>query len=189
IRLNYGAMLAERKRFSEAETLYRSALTLDRKSPAAWSNLGMLLACTKREREAVECYRSALAIDPDHRPARFNLAYVLLRQGLFEEGWRRLEARDWYVNLDGYLACPRWNGESLQGKRVLLGFEAGHGDMIQFCRYASLIKAAGALRGSILCHPGLRRLLARLPGVDEAIAFDEPFPADGWDCWTPPLSL
>ena len=187
--LNYGAMLAGEKRFAEAEKQYRAALFLDPRAASAWSNLGALLACTRREAEAIQCYRFALDIDPGHRAAQFNLAYVLLRQGHFEEGWRCLEARDGYGPVEALLSCPRWNGEPLQGKTVLIGVEAGHGDMIQFCRYAPALKAAGASRVSILCHPGLKSLLARLPGVDETIASDETFSRDGWDCWTPALSL
>lgn len=188
-RLNFGAFLAIQKRFAEAEDVYRQALAITPDSPAALSNLGVLLASLKREEEAEACYRRALALAPDYRKAAFNLAYLLLRQGRYEEGWLRLESRDWYAPLENYLRCPRWQGEPLAGKSLLIGFEAGHGDMIQFCRYAALAKAQGAARVSVLCHPGLVALFAAMAAVDEAIAVDAPFPADGWDYWSPPLSL
>jgi Tfp pilus assembly protein PilF len=187
--LNFGAMLAAQKRFVEAETLYRQGLSLDPQSTGIWSNLGALLASTKREMEAEQCYRLAMKLAPDYRKARFNLAYLLLRQGRYEEGWSCLEARDWYTRLENRLRFPRWQGESLEGKSLLIGFEAGHGDMIQFCRYAALAKGSGATRVSVLCHPGLKRLFATLLCTDEVIAFDEPLPAFSWDYWTPPLSL
>ena len=189
ILLNFGAMLARQKRFSEAETAYRSALALDPQHPGAWSNLGVLLVCMKREIEAEQCYRSALALSAGHKNARFNLAYLLLRQGHLEEGWQCLEARDWYAPLEKHLQLPRWRGEPLAGKSLLIGYEAGHGDMIQFSRYATLVKRRGASRISILCHPGLKTLLATLHGVDEVIAFNESLPQQGWDYWIPPLSL
>lgn len=187
--LNLGALLTGQKRFAEAEAAYRSAIALAPGAAAPLSNLGVLLACMKREAEAEGCYREAMALDAGYAKARFNLAYLLLRQGRYEEGWRCMEARQWYAPLENYMACPRWNGEPLAGKAVLIGFEAGHGDMIQFCRYAALLKASGAARVSVICHPGLKRLFATLDGLDEAIAFDEPFPSDGWDFWVPPLSL
>lgn len=189
IHLNFGAMLTTQKRFAEAEAAYRQALALDPKSPGAWSNLGVLLACTKREAEAERCYRNALVLAPEYRKGSFNLAYLLLRQGRYEEGWARLESRDWYAPLEKYLTTPRWRGESLMGKAFLIGFEAGHGDMIQFCRYAVLLKNRGAARVSVLCHPGLKTLFANLPGVDDVLAFDEPIPSIPWDYWAPPLSL
>jgi hypothetical protein len=51
---------------------------------------------------------------------------------------------------------------------ILLLAEQGHGDTLQFCRYAPQV-AAGT-RGTILAaQPGLVRLLSRLPGVSEII--------------------
>lgn len=187
--LNLGALLERQKRFAEAEAIYRQLLVLEPESPAAWSNLGVLLACMKREAEAEQCYRTAIRLDPAYRKAPFNLAYLLLRQGRFEEGWKSLEAREWYLPLERYLACPRWQGEPLDGKSLLIGYEAGHGDMIQFCRYAGMLRQRGAAKISILCHPGLKPLFAAQPELDEVIAFDEPFRAFGWNYWTPPLSL
>lgn len=187
--LNLGALLTGQKRFDEAEASFRRALSLLPGSAGPWSNLGVLQACLKQEAEAERSYRMALALDPDYPLAGFNLAYLLLRQGRFEEGWRRLEARNWYAALEKHLDCPRWRGESLQGKSVLIGFEAGHGDMIQFGRYAAVLKARGAARVTVLCHPPLKTLFAELEGADGAIAFDESIPASAWDYWTPPLSI
>ncbi len=144
--LNFGAFLASLKRFEEAEAAYFRASALDPRSPAAWSNRGVLYASMKREEEAEQCYRRAMSLDEGYAKARFNLSYLLLRQGKFEEGWRCLEARDSYAALEAYLECPRWHGEALSGKSLLIGYEAGHGDMIQFCRYAAVLKAQGARR-------------------------------------------
>ena len=187
--LNLGGLLAECKRFDEAEIVYRQALGLNPDDVALWSNLGVLLACTQREQEAEECYRTALDLNESYATASFNLAYLLLRQGNLEEGWSRFESRDWYAPLENYLQCPRWRGESLAGKSLLIGVEAGHGDMIQFGRYAALAKESGAARVSVLCHPGLKTLFATLVGADDIIAFNEAVPATGWDYWSPPLSL
>jgi Tfp pilus assembly protein PilF len=187
--LNLGVLLANRKRFDEAEAHYRRALELIPDSAAAWSNLGVLQACRKQEKEAELSYRIALAVNTEYRLAYFNLSYLLLRQGRFEEGWRCLEMRDWYGQLEKNIPCPRWQGESLQGRSLLISFDAGHGDMIQFCRYAKVLKARGAARITLVCHPALKTLFTTLDGVDAVFAFDEPFPPSEWDYWTPPLSM
>ena len=187
--LNLGVLCAAQKRFDEAETAYRQAIALCPDSHVGWSNLGVLYACMKREAEAEECYRRALSLDDSYRTARFNLSYLLLRQGRFEEGWHCLEARNWLSELAKHLSCPRWQGENLTGKSVLIGYEAGHGDMIQFCRYAAVLKAQGAASITMICHPALKRLFAGLEGVDGLFAPDEPIPAAGWDYWTTLLSV
>lgn len=187
--LNLGALLTAQKRFDEGEGAYRQAIQLMPDSPAAWSNLGMLQACRKQEKNAELSYRIAMQLDPDYRLAQFNLSYLLLRQGRFQEGWRRLEARNWYLRLEQSLALPRWRGESLQDRSLLIGIEAGHGDMIQFCRYAALAKARGAGRIAMICHPALQTLFATLDSVDDVFAFDQPLPPGEWDFWTPPLSM
>jgi Flp pilus assembly protein TadD len=187
--LNLGALLANQKRFIEAEAAYRQAIELSPDSPVGWSNLGVLYACMKREGEAEQCYRTAMSLDQTYATARFNLSYLLLRQGRFEEGWRFLEARNWSAPLAAHLSCPRWQGESLPGKSILIGYEAGHGDMIQFCRYAAVLKAQGAMSITVICHPPLKTLFSTLEGVDAVIAYDEQIPSSGWDYWTPLLSI
>ena len=187
--LNYGGLLLARKRLAEAENAFRKALQLAPQSPVAWTNLGVVLASLKREAEAESCHRMAMAIAPDYRTAPFNLAYLLLRQGRYEEGWRCFESRDWYRPIEERLPFPRWQGQSLAGQAVLITIEAGHGDMIQFCRYAAQLKQAGARQVGALCHPGLTRLFGDLCGIDTVLPADQALPTTGWDYWTPALSL
>jgi Flp pilus assembly protein TadD len=187
--LNLGALLAKMKRFHEAEAAYSQSIACRPHAPAGWSNLGVLYACMKREGAAEQCYRTAISLDESYANARFNLSYLLLRQGRFEEGWHCLEARNWYAALAAHLSCPRWQGESLAGKSILIGYEAGHGDVIQFCRYADVLKAQGAASITMICHPPLKILFAALEGVDTVISFDEHVPSTGWDFWTPLLSI
>ena len=187
--LNLGALLHSRKRLDEAEAAYRTALSLDPGNPTIWSNLGNLLACRKQEAAAEDCLRKALAIDPLHRSARFNLSYVLLRQGRFTEGWQCFDARNWYARFEQSLNCRRWQGEHLAGRTLLIVPEAGHGDMIQFCRYIKLVKECGAAHVSLLCHPGLKRLFTGLDGLDAVCCGAGDWPAIEPDFWTPLLSL
>jgi Tfp pilus assembly protein PilF len=189
VQLNLGVLLTKRKRFAEAELAYLQALALAPESAAAWSNYGVLLACMQREREAEDCYRSALEIDENYAKAGFNLAYILLRQGRFEEGWQYLEARDSDQIYAHRFNFPRWQGQALAGQSVLIGFEAGHGDMIHFCRYAQILKNMGARQIGLICHPALKRLFASLPGADQLFDFNQELPASGWDYWSPPMSL
>ena len=189
--LTLGALLTTAKRFKEAEKVCTRAITMSPVSPLPWSNLGVLYAEMKREADAEQCHRTAMALAPDHPTARFNLAYLLLRQGRYEEGWTCLEARRWYAAFAARMTCPRWAGEPLAGKSLLIGCEAGHGDMIQFVRYAQVLREQGARSIDLVCHPPLQPLFAGQSslGIDRVFAFDAPLPEGGWDFWTPPMSL
>jgi hypothetical protein len=184
LHLNLGALLALQKRHAEAEACYAAALALEPDSSAVWSNLGALNLNLKQDETAEACLRKAIALDPTNGRARFNLAYLQLRHGNFEEGWPLFESRDWYQGMEKQLAFPRWQGESLAGRSLLVTYEAGHGDMIQFCRYVPLLKAGGAAHITLLCHPALKRLLGGLDGLDDVCGFDEALPSTFFDYWT-----
>lgn len=186
---NLGVLLVKQKRLDEAGSFLEKARDLDPDSAVVWSNLGVLHACGKREADAEACYRKAMALDVGYARARFNLSYLLLRQGGFEAGWQCLEFRPAFAALEGLLACPRWRGEPLEGKSILIGLEAGHGDMIQFSRYADVLKAQGAARVDLLCHPALTNLFASLSAVDAIVAPNEFLLSGHWDYWVPPMSI
>jgi hypothetical protein len=59
---------------------------------------------------------------------------------------------------------PRWQGEALEGRRILIHAEQGLGDSIQFCRYASMVAARG---GDIILQvrKPVERLMASLAVV------------------------
>jgi Flp pilus assembly protein TadD len=187
--LNLGALLTTAERFKEAEAMCLKAVALRSESPRPWSNLGVLYAGLKREAEAEQCHRTAMALDAGNLAARFNLAYLLLRQGRYEEGWACLEARRWYAAFAARMPCPRWQGEPLAGKSLLIGYEAGHGDMIQFVRYAAVLRERQPRSIDLVCHPALTTLLAGQCGIDRVFGFDETIPDGNWDYWTPPLSI
>lgn len=189
IHLNHGALLTRLQRFDAAEERFRRALELQPDAAAGWSNLGVLYACQQREILAENCYRQALEIDPEHRNSQFNLAYLLLRQGRYGEGWQRLEARDDRYRLQQALSIPEWQGEALAGRRILIAGEGGYGDMLHFARYAARLKAAGAASVGIVAYPGLERLFSTLPGVDRVLPLAAPVEPAAWDCWVAALSL
>ena len=189
ISLNFGAMLMKQKQFQASESVYRQALSQDTQHAATWSNLGVLLASLKRETEAEQCYRQALAIAPGYDKARFNLSYLLLRQGHYEEGLSCMEARAWQDLFSAYFQFPRWNGESLTGKAILITFEGGCGDMIMFSRYAQQLRHMHASKISLICQPELQTLLSSLQDIDEVFSYHDDLPVSGWDYWVLPMSL
>ena len=107
---------------------------------------------------------------------------VLPRAGASPWRWRWKDFSDRPRNF----SQPQWRGEALDGARILLHAEQGHGDTIQFARYASLVADRG---GTVLVEVQrpLVRLLAHLPGVAGIIARGDRLPPFAWHC--PLLSL
>ena len=188
LRLNYGAFLAKMKRFKASERVYMGAVDLDPSRPQVWSNLASLYAQMERFEEAEDCCRKSLALDPTYAKAHINLAFLCLRRGLFGEGLAHYEWRGWKADLSKHVAGPRWAGESLIGKSIVIGHEAGFGDAIQFSRYAGLLRQRGASRVALVCPQPLRTLFDSLDGVDEVVGFDEPLLGE-WSTWTSLMSL
>jgi len=153
-------------RFGEAEDLYRKALATQPAELGGWFNLGVTLGDLGRHEESVAPFRRAIRLAPERVNARSSLAHALLITGRYEDGWPAFEARfedDVHIPDRGR---PWWRGEPLEGRTVLLYGEQGHGDALQFIRYAPLVARAGG-RVVVECLPALVRLFARVEGVAE----------------------
>jgi hypothetical protein len=75
-----------------------------------------------------------------------------------------------------------WQGESLEGKRVIVRCLHGFGDAIQFLRYAPLVKQR-ASKLMVETHPEMVELLRTVRGVDEVITWAHPHHVrrEDWD--------
>ena len=199
---NLGNLLAQRDAPIEAEACLRRALALDPDWAAAHNSLGVLLDTLRQDAAAEAHFRRALELRPGYPLARLSLAYLLLAQGRFDEGWPLYEARHDPALPDNGIAppdvpFPRWHGESLAGRALLIWPEQGLGDQIQFCRYVPRLKALGAARITLVCQRPLHALFETIPGVDRVVAadvVDNVFQVDaaalaGHDVWSFPVSL
>lgn len=184
---NLGGVLEDLARLPEAEAAYRRALALKPGFAVTHSNLGALLEKLDRFAEAEVVYRHALVLDPNMAAARFNLGTLLLAQGRYVDGWEYFEARREVYAEHGVLPFPRWNGESLEGKSLLLLPEQGYGDTIQFVRYAALLKERGLAMLSLVCGDAMLPLLRTVAGIDALIT--DPAALRYHDYWSSPLSL
>lgn len=191
---NLGNVLHALDRLPESAAAFQQALSFRPDLAEAHYNLGNVFVELGRLREAEASLQQAITIRPGYADAQFALAILLLSMGRLEEGWRLYEARYdkpefVFSKTQSMLPCPRWQGEALAGKSVLVWQEDGLGDMIQFGRYFALLKAQGATRVTFACMTGLHRLFASVDGVDAVLSHESALAeAAAHDYWTSLIS-
>ncbi|MSM40288.1 MAG: tetratricopeptide repeat protein [Geobacter sp.] len=184
-----GAVLHRLDMADRARSCFERVIALDPDNPYARNNLGVVL----RELGEVElsrfCFERLIAVNADDADAHWNLAVTLLLQGDFERGWREYE---WRFRKSNPVELPvpdvpRWHGEPLRGKTLLLLAEQGFGDTLQFARFATRLARQGC-RVVLECQrKELQALLETVPGVAAVISRGEPLPR--YDVWSPLLSI
>ena len=176
---NLALVELQRHRPLAAVGLLRQALGCTRTDPDSWNYLGGALLAINRPDAALPCFRRAVLLQPDLQGARLGASLALLALGKLSEGWAEYEFR-----LENPVICepafpfkrPRWRGEPIAGKTILLEAEQGLGDTIQFARYAPLVAARGA-RVVLRVQEPLAPLLAQLAEMT-ITAKDMPPPFD-----------
>lgn len=174
---NLGNVLRHQGKLEDAEACLREALRLKPEYAEAYNNLAIILVKQERVDEAIENYRQALRLKPDYPEARKNLGLALLGKGEFAAGWPEYEFR-WNTREmpPRKFTQPRWEGEPLHGKTILLYAEQGLGDTIQFIRYAARVAALG---GTVMveCQKALVGLFGGCPGIERIVPQGEALPA------------
>lgn len=119
--------------------------------------------------------RRAVEIDPGNNAAQVYVAFALFLMGRIKEGWAQYEKRlGLSVFKEANYERPRWKGENLDGKTLLLISEQGMGDNIQFIRYVEQIADTGA-QIIVATHGPLLELFESLKGVTRVMqAVPEP---------------
>jgi len=165
-----GILLHTERRFEEAVPIFELAERLGNR--AAASNRGNTLLDLGLIEDALVAHEKAVSLDPKCAGAQYNLAMTRLRLGDYERGWQGYESRWEFraVHTDARLfSQPRWRGEELQGRTVLLHAEQGLGDAIQFSRYTQMVVERGG-RALLQVHSGVNRLLHSLEVVRDGRA-------------------
>ena len=182
---NRGNALIDLQRSAEALASYDKALALKPDFAELLCNRGLALAELKRPQEALASYDRAIALKPRHAEARYGRSLCLLLQGDYVRGWREYEWR-WEskrtLRDKRSFAQPLWLGdENLTGRTILLHFDQGYGDTIQFCRYAKLVACRGA-RVLLEVQPALRSLISSIDRSVRVTATGDALPEFDYHC-------
>ncbi len=166
---NLGNSLRYLGRVEEADAAFEAALALQPDYFNALRNRGTLHAWTGRIDLAFRYYYEAMKLQPNDAELHRNLGVIHLLQGDFPNGWQEYRYR-WQCKeaVQNNYRQPKWTGQDLTGKTILLYSEQGLGDTLNFVRFVRVLKQRGA---RILLHmqPALLALLQGCHGIDALI--------------------
>lgn len=167
---NLGLACYHTGQIEESVSHLRRALWLGACSADTHKNLGRALMVLPDPAAAEESFWAALKLKPDDAECHYGLSRVLLAQGKYEQGWLENEWRwKWKKIQQRQHRVPRWMGQSLWGKTVLLVGEDDPRDLVRFVRYAELIRERGG-RVVIECQQEFSRLMSGCLGVNHVVA-------------------
>ena len=163
---NLGNALQEQGQLDQAMASYQRALQLRPQNAEAYNNLGNVYRTQGKPNDALACYQRAVALAPGFALARHNRGMAWLLLGDFAQGWPEYEWR-WKARPQDLAEYPQpaWQGESLEGRTILLWTEQGIGDTFQFVRFAQPVKERGG-RVVLRCGEKLAPILNNCPGID-----------------------
>lgn len=154
----------------------------------AYSNYGNILRETGHPERAYKFIEMAIEINPEERIPPFNLAVAHLAAGDLKKGWEMFEARWRFKHHEHILLQfekPRWEGQDIKGKTVIILCEEGDGDNIQFIRFIKQVEEMGA---TVIIQTELHLVsLFSASFTNQVIDNKQPLPDH--DYWTPILSL
>ncbi len=161
---NLGLIIQTQNRLSEAVKLYQQAIDLQPDYLKAYLNLGIILKEQGKVVESIIALEQAVKLDPNHANALYNLGLALLLNGQLVAGFKNYEYR-FQVNKNLAICKPNlkgkpyWQGEHIAGESLLICYEQGIGDSIQFIRYTEYLQKFN-LQITVATHPSLQRLFA-----------------------------
>ncbi|MXN78413.1 tetratricopeptide repeat protein [Burkholderia sp. 4701] len=133
--------LSAQGRHRDALPYYERAVGLDPSFGLAWLNLGNAHHALRAHEMALRAFDQALRVAPDLTLAQLHRAVTLLTLGDFTRGLPAYEARHATPGATPLGALPRWQGEPIASRTLLIRAEQGFGDTLQFVRFVPLARA------------------------------------------------
>lgn len=168
---------------------YALAFAEDRHSASAFNNYGNVLREIGEPEAAIPFLQRSIQLVPQAVTPNFNLSVAYLLAGDYSRGWPQYEHRWNFEHLAGTLPKfeqPRWTGQDLKDKTILVCQEQGLGDTIQFIRFVFGLHNAGG-RVILQVNDNLAPLFAGSPVIDKIIDVNDT-PTE-FDYWTPIMSI
>jgi tetratricopeptide (TPR) repeat protein len=143
--LGLGNALASQGLHAQAIARFERAVGLDPQLALAWLGLGNAHHALGAHEAALRAFDQALRLRPDLASAQLNRAMTLLTLGDFARGLPAYESRHAIAaaaagGAPAAPTLPRWRGEPIGERTLLIEAEQGFGDTLQFLRFVPLAR-------------------------------------------------
>jgi hypothetical protein len=173
----------------QALKCYAQVLVEDPDNAAAFCNYGNVMRELGHPQRAIPFLQNSILLDPSNITTQFNLAVAYLLSGDYQRGWAQYETRWKFEHLAGTepkFTQPRWRGEDIRDKTILVVGEQGHGDCIQFSRFIFNLHALGA-KVKLQVTDGLIPLLGNSGMIQQIGRYSDDM--GEFDYWVPIMSI
>ena len=139
--MHLGNTLGALEQWHDALEAYSRSIELNPNIPEPYSNRANVYKNLGWFKEAGDDYQKAIQLRPDFKDAHVNYSILLLTLGQFDRGWEEYEWRLYDQKLENPVYEKRfWDGCPIPNKLLWLHAEQGFGDVINFVRFAKLVR-------------------------------------------------
>ncbi len=127
--------------YKKAIDYFQKALKISPNKAGILNNLANSQLASFAFKDSIQTYKLAINLEPNINEFHVNLSQSLFHSLNYADGWLEYEYRKIY---DKKFKKKIWEGQTLkQEERLLIHWEEGLGDTIQFIRYAIYLKEKG----------------------------------------------
>ena len=167
IKSNLGSSLVGLRRYAEAQRLMREVVRKVPQDGNAHHNMALALYMTGHLQESLSFFEKAQAMLPNAHAIKSDKALAQLSLGEIKNGLENYEIR-WNLlkkMKPWELGVPEWQGEPVNGRKLLVHHEQGFGDTLMLCRWIEPLLEMGA-HVTVAVPPELIRLIeCSFPGL------------------------
>tara|TARA_B110000305_G_C19393214_1_gene616015 strand:+ start:84 stop:1457 length:1374 start_codon:yes stop_codon:yes gene_type:complete len=139
--------------------------------------VGIIYEELKKFNQAIDFYKACINTYPEYIEPHINLGMCYLLTGNYAEGWNEYE---WRLKLQAQVyeikfKKPRWVGQDLSGKTLVIATEQSVGEILLFIRFAKQLALDGA-KIIVMTQGELKKILESQKWISKVISYNDAVP-------------
>ena len=131
----------------------------------------------KKFNQAIDFYKACIDTYPEYMEPHINLGMCYLLTGNYADGWNEYE---WRLKLSAQVykikfKKPRWIGQDLSGKTLVVVTEQSIGEILLFIRFAKQLALEG-VKIIIMTQGDLKKIFEAQKWINKVISYEDDIP-------------